>query len=133
MDKLGPGTEHYKNTTKTWTPYDTGFGTDLGNPGRLEIDLFYKPLWDDIQTFESAKRRSGKGEAKVTQDELLGLARQRYRGMFKGRGTYGLRRAFSMYDRFHLQKGPRFPKQIQPQDMTIEQLRGSVNPTGMQE
>ena len=134
MDKLGPGTQHYKTTTKTWTPYDTGFGTDLGNPGRLEIDMFYKPLWDDIQTYEAAKRRSGKGEAEITSDELVRLARQRYRGMFKGRGTYGLRRAFSMYDRFHLQKGPRFPKgQIQPQDMTMEQLRGSVNPTGMQE
>tara|TARA_R110000765_G_scaffold98066_1_gene184350 strand:+ start:1 stop:1548 length:1548 start_codon:yes stop_codon:yes gene_type:complete len=127
MDKLGPGTQHYKTTTKTWTPYDTGFGTDFGNPGRLEIDLFYKPLWDDIQTFEAAKRRSGKGETEVTSDELVRLARQRYRGMFKGRGTYGLRRAFSMYDRFHLKKGMGY------KGMSMEQLRGSVNPTGVGE
>ena len=133
MDKLGPGTDHYKNTSKAWTPYDTGFGTDLSNPGRLEIDMFYKPLWDDIQTFEAQKRRSGKEDEEVTDQEIFHLARQRYRGMFKGRGTYGLKRAFSMYDRFHIQKGPRFPSQIQPQDMTMEQLRGSVNPTGIQE
>ena len=136
MDKLGPGTDHYKNTSKAWTPYDTGFGTDFAKPGRLEIDMFYKPLWDDILTFEAAKRRSGKGDEEATNQEVFQLARQRYRGMFKGRGTYGLKRAFSMYDRFHLQKGPRFDptwRFLKPDDMTMEQLRGSVNPTGIQE
>ena len=158
MDKKGPGSQSYKNRKKATSiafgdgpdKWDTGFGLDLSDPGKLEMDLFYIPLWEDIEAFEAAKRRSGEAAEEVTQEEIYKLAMQRYRSMFKGRSDYGLKRMFSMYDHFYMASGPRFstslggeqslrdsanfPQEpVDPQDMSLDQLRGTVNVSGATE
>jgi len=106
IEKLGPGTKHYKSNAKAWSLFDTGFLLDFSDPGRLEIDLFWKPLWDDVQAFERAQETSGE---EISERELYELARQRYRSMYKGRNDYGLKRMFSMYDVEFLSRGPNAP------------------------
>ena len=105
MEKKGPGTDWYKSTAKAYSIGDSGFGLDFTNPGRVEIDMFWKPLWEDIQAYERAQETTGE---EISQKELYNLARQRYRGMFTGRSDYGLKRMFSMYDRYFMANGPKF-------------------------
>ena len=68
--------------------------------------MFWKPLWEDIQAYERAQETTGE---EINQVELYNLARQRYRGMFKGRNDYGLERMFSVYDALFLHKINQFP------------------------
>ena len=133
IDKYGEGTEHYSKTPRAWSFFGTGWGLDWSKPGKLEMDLVWIPLWNDIRELEKktgGRPDSGKMEREITQDELVNLFRQRYRSMFKGRSDHGLQRMFSVYDMLHIMEGPRYRTLTRPQDMTESQLRGLVNVSG---
>lgn len=103
-DKFGPDSAHYNNPDKAraWTlwafgspSYDdsrTGWGTDLSDPGKLEMDLVWIPIWKSIQELETLVGRN------ATRDEIHNIYKMRRQEMFKGPTDPGLERAFNAYD-----------------------------------
>ena len=123
-EKFGPGTENYKNKPRAtrWF-FDTTFGLDWADPGKLEMDLLWIPLWNDIKEFE-AKKSDGKH---VTDDELETLFRNKYRSMFKGRNDLNLRNTFSVYDMLSYIKIP----EIYEDTAEEEYNKDGTQPRGM--
>ena len=93
VENFGPGTDHYKSTPKAWSLWDTGWGTDWSDPGKLEMDLVWMPIWNYIQELE------GKGPpgTKASQDEVLDIYKMRRQEMFKGPSDPAIYDTFSAY------------------------------------
>jgi len=126
IDKYGPGTKHYKDTPRAWSFFGTGWGLDFSKPGRLEMDLLWIPLWNELREFEGKQH-----EYEINQEQIRALFRNRYRGMFKGRWDRNLKNTFSVYDMFYITSGGQADRyRARMGNMTTDELRGLVDPTG---
>ena len=125
---------------RTWSFFDTGFGKDWSEPGRLEYKLIWKPIWDDILQLEKGRNREAR------QDEIENIFRQRARELFRSRSDSRFRDYFSAHDIIKLINGAsHFTNKVPIRDKernvigykdevirydeaTMEELRGSVDP-----
>tara|TARA_R100000458_G_C8278027_1_gene253832 strand:+ start:6267 stop:7880 length:1614 start_codon:yes stop_codon:yes gene_type:complete len=140
IDKFSKGTEKYKENDRTWSFFDTGFGKDFSDPGRLEMKLIWQPIWDDILQLEKGRNREAR------PDEIENIFRQRARELFRSRSDSRFRKYFSAHDVITLINGPNHftkkvpiknkqgtitgyeDKLIRYDEATMEDLRGTADP-----